>query len=175
MKEKIKKCYHILKKIVSGLILMCAILLIGARLIGLTPYVVLSGSMAPTYPVGSLIYVQKVEPNEIEVGDPITFVLNEDLVVATHRVVDIDDTHTYFYTKGDANDVADSSPVHYKNLIGKPLFMLPKLGYVVTFLSTQHGMVIGALALCCLFLFIFFPERAREMQEEETSDVTLPS
>ena len=33
-----------------------------------------------------LLYVKTVDPDSVKVGDPITFVLNEDLVVATHRV-----------------------------------------------------------------------------------------
>ena len=75
-------------------------LLVGVRLVGLTPFVVLSGSMEPTYPTGALIYVKKVPAEQIQVGDPITFVMNEDLVVATHRVVDIDGENQRFTTKG---------------------------------------------------------------------------
>ena len=74
--------------LVLGVVLL-AFLLVGVRLVGLTPYAVLSGSMEPTYHVGSLIYVGKIAPEEITVGTPITFVVNEDLLLATHRVVDI--------------------------------------------------------------------------------------
>ncbi|MDA4324587.1 signal peptidase I, partial [Escherichia coli] len=62
--------------------------------------------MEPEYPVGSLIYVDRVEPSEISIGDPITFVMNESLMVATHRVVDIKEDGS-FITKGDANDTVD--------------------------------------------------------------------
>ena len=85
-----RRIWSVITTIVVILIVFLAIALVGVRVVGLTPYTVLSGSMEPTYHVGSLIYVKEVEPSEVEVGDPITFVVNEDLLVATHRVVEID-------------------------------------------------------------------------------------
>ena len=79
--------------LVLGVVLL-AFLLVGVRLVGLTPYAVLSGSMEPTYHVGSLIYVGKIAPEEITVGTPITFVVNEDLLLATHRVVSVSENST---------------------------------------------------------------------------------
>lgn len=79
--------------LVTAMILL-AVLLVGVRLIGLTPYAVLSGSMEPTYHVGSLIYVQDIDPADVTVGTPLTFVVNEDLLLATHRVVDIEVRNT---------------------------------------------------------------------------------
>ena len=67
-----------------------AILLVGVRVIGLTPFAVLSGSMEPTYHVGALIYVKPIDPADVEVGMPLTFVVDESLLVATHRVVGIE-------------------------------------------------------------------------------------
>ena len=138
-------------------VMLLAAALVGVRLFGLTPYAVLSGSMEPTYRVGSLIYVKDIAPEDVTVGTPITFVVNEDLLIATHRVVDIaiveereepvlDENGTevldengdpvmqvvrleepvyYFQTKGDANDDVDGSPVHYKNVVGTPVFTVP--------------------------------------------------
>ena len=91
----IRKLFRWISNIAVIAILICAILLVGVRIVGLTPYAVLSGSMEPTYHVGSLIYVQKIDPAEITVGMPITFVVNEDLLMATHRVVDIEEFTTY--------------------------------------------------------------------------------
>lgn len=67
-----------------------AILLVGVRAIRLTPFAVLSGSMEPTYHVGALIYVKPIDPADVEVGMPLTFVVDESLLVATHRVVGIE-------------------------------------------------------------------------------------
>ena len=66
----IRKLFRWISNIAVIAILICAILLVGVRIVGLTPYAVLSGSMEPTYHVGSLIYVQKIDPAEITVGMP---------------------------------------------------------------------------------------------------------
>lgn len=85
-----KKIWNFISTLGVVLVICLAVLLVGVRLVGLTPYAVLSGSMEPTYHVGSLIYVKDIDAAEIEVGTPITFVVNEDLLLATHRVVDIE-------------------------------------------------------------------------------------
>ena len=95
--KKFKLIWNIVTGAIVALFVVVAILLVGVRLVGLEPYTVLSGSMEPTYPVGSLIYVKSVDPQDVTVGQPITFVLNEDLVVATHRVVEIDEENHSVY------------------------------------------------------------------------------
>lgn len=50
------------------IVVVVALLLVGARLFGLQVYAVLSGSMEPTYHVGSVIYVEPVDPSEVKVG-----------------------------------------------------------------------------------------------------------
>ena len=98
-------------------VMLClAFLLVGVRLIGLTPYAVLSGSMEPNYHVGSLIYVQDIAPQDIVPctqnedgtyemdGTPITFVVNEDLLLATHRVVGVEYVTTKLEAVLDEND-----------------------------------------------------------------------
>ena len=68
-----------------------AMLLAGVRLVGITPYAVLSGSMEPAFPVGSMIYVKAVDPESIEVGDPITFYLDKESgVIAALRHIHLD-------------------------------------------------------------------------------------
>jgi len=143
--------------ILAALILLLAILLAGVRLIGYTPYVVLSGSMEPAYPTGSLIYVRKTAPEAVQVGDPITFVMPGGMT-ATHRVVEIDAVNKTFTTKGDANDTADGSPVPFENLIGKPALCLPYLGYVSAFLSRPPGMYLGWTSLAVVLILMFLPE-----------------
>ena len=96
--------------------MLLAVLLIGVRLLGVQVYSVLSGSMEPKYPVGSLIYVKAVDPYELKSGDVITFMLNEN-TVATHRIVEVvpdesDSGVVRFRTKGDANEAEDGSLVH---------------------------------------------------------------
>jgi signal peptidase len=127
--------------------------------------------MEPQYSVGDLLYVKKVDVNTIKVGDPITFVLNEDLVVATHRVIKVDTAEKHFYTKGDANDIADNDPVHFNNVIGVPQFSIPVLGYVSDFVQNPPGtyitIVVGILLIAAVFLPDLLVKKKDEEEEEQ--------
>ena len=160
-----KKLWNGLTTVLVALVVVLAVLLVGVRLVGLTPYVVLSGSMEPTYHTGSLIYVKKVDPFTIEAGTPITFMMDED-TIATHRVVGVvpdeeDSTVIRFRTKGDANDAEDGTLVHYKNVIGTPVFSIPYLGYVSDYITNPPGMYIGFTVLGIIILMLFAPDLLR--------------
>ena len=165
--QLLKKIWNISFTILVGLIVLCAVFLMGSRLLGYQVFNVISGSMEPTYSVGDLIYVQDVNPYEIEVGTPITFVLNENLVVATHRVVEVDEENQHFYTKGDANDTADASPVHFNNVIGVPQFSIPLLGYVSDFVQNPPGMYITVAVGFILILVVFLPDFFGKKKKED--------
>ena len=162
MNKTIKKIWNWISGVLVGIVVLLAIALVGVRLIGLEPYVVLSGSMEPTYHVGSLIYVKDVDPYELESGDVITFMLDED-TVATHRIVEVvpdetDSTVVRFKTKGDANAAEDGSLVHYKNVIGSPVFTIPQLGYVANYIQNPPGTYIAISAGAILLLLVFLPD-----------------
>lgn len=153
-----RKIWNVVYSVIVAVVVLLAVAFVGVRVVGLQPFTVLSGSMEPTYHTGSLIYVKSVEPQDVHVGDPITFVLNEDLVVATHRVIEIDAENERFYTKGDANESADGSPVHFNNLIGVPVFTIPLLGYVANFVTNPPGMYIALAGVAVLLLLTFVPD-----------------
>ena len=154
----LKKIWNIASTILVILVVLCAVFLMGSRLLGFRCFTVLSGSMEPVYSAGDLLYVKSVDPNDVKVGDPITFILNEDLVVATHRVVEIDAANQHFYTKGDANDIRDEEPVHFNNLIGVPQFNIPKLGYVADFIQNPPGTYVAIGAGVVILLLVFLPD-----------------
>jgi signal peptidase I len=149
------------------LIIVLALLLVGARLLGLQVFTVLSGSMEPAYKTGSVIYVRPVEPSEIEIGSPITFVLNESLTVATHRVIDIDASNQRFYTQGDANESPDGAPVNFKNLLGTPVFTIPYLGYVANYIMSPPGMYFAIGGVMILLLLVFLPDLLDEDKKKQ--------
>ena len=151
-----------ISSILVALVVILALLLVGARVVGLQVFTVLSGSMEPTYHTGSLIYVKEVDPYTIEVGQPITFMLNEN-TVATHRVVGIvpdeeDPTVIRFRTKGDANEAEDGGLVHYKNVIGVPVFTIPYLGYVADYIQHPPGTYIALSGGAVLLLLAILPD-----------------
>ena len=154
----IKKVWSILSTAFVSLVVITAIFLMGSRVVGYRVFNIVSGSMEPAYSVGDLIYVKEVDPATIVPGDVITFVLNEDLVVATHRVVRVDAEKQRFYTKGDANETEDGMPVHYNNVIGIPQFAIPGLGYVSDFIQHPPGSYITIAAVAILLILTFAPD-----------------
>ena len=167
MKNTAKKIWNIISTILVVLIVLCAVFLMGSRLLGFQCYNVISPSMEPEFCVGDLIYVKSTDPETIKEGDVITFLVNEDLVVGTHRVVRVDREHQRFYTKGDANDIEDRDPVHYNNVIGVPKFAIPKLGYVSDFIQNPPGTYITLGVGLALILIVFLPDMLRRKNEEE--------
>lgn len=176
-----KRIWNIFTTVFVVLIVTLAVLLAGVRAAGLTPYKVLSGSMVPKYPVGSLIYVKKVNASEVRVGDAITFVLNKNLVVATHEVYKIDKENQCFYTEGIANKdengniQKDANPVLFHNLIGKPVFCVPFLGYASQFFATSPGMyiLIGFIAL--LIFMTFYTNIKAKFHKRGSNERVMPS
>ncbi len=173
MPNSLRKIWDTVTTVFVALVVLFAVFLMGSRLMGLQVFNVISGSMEPTYSVGDLLYVKTVDPDSVKVGDPITFVLNEDLVVATHRVVSIDGENRLFTTKGDANETEDANPVHFNNLVGVPVFAIPLLGYVSAYIQSPPGMYVAIALGILLVAAVFLPDmlskgKTREKKEELT-------
>ena len=172
MKRSIRKTWNIISTVLVALVVLLALLLVGARLFGLQVFTVLSGSMEPTYHTGSLIYVKKVDPYTIQNGQVITFMLDED-TIATHRVVGIvpdeeDASVIRFRTKGDANKTEDGGLVHYKNVIGTPVFTIPYLGFVANYIQHPPGMYVAIAAGAVLLMLTFLPDVFAPEEKTET-------
>lgn len=162
MKRSVKKTWNIISTVLVALVVLLALLLVGARIFGLQVFTVLSGSMEPAYHTGSLIYVKKADPHAIQPGQVITFMLDEN-TVATHRVVGVvpdeeDPSVIRFRTKGDANESEDGGLVHYKNVIGTPVFTIPFLGYVANYIQHPPGMYVAIAAGAVLLMLTFLPD-----------------
>ena len=162
MSKHLKKVWNAVTTVLVALVVVLALLLVGARLVGMQAFTVLSGSMEPTYHVGSLIYVRKADYRQLEPGDVITFLLSED-TLATHRIVavvpDEEDPETLrFRTKGDANATEDGSLVHYKNVVGTPVFTIPYLGYVASYIQNPPGTYVAINCGAILLLLLFLPD-----------------
>ena len=167
----LKKLWNALTTLIVIAIVILAILLAGVRLVGLTPYVVLSGSMEPNYHTGSLIYDKKVDPFTLKEGDVITFMVSED-TLATHRIVgvvpDEDEPGTIrFRTKGDANDSEDGTLVHYKNVVGTPVFTIPYLGYFSNWITHAPGKYIAITAAVVFLILLFLPDMLKRADEAD--------
>ena len=162
MKTTIKKIGNVVTTVLVVAVVLLAIALAGVRLFGLQVYTVLSGSMEPAYHVGALLYDKKVDPAQLRPGDVITFMLDEETIV-THRIVEVvpdeeDPSVIRFRTKGDANAAEDGSLVHYKNVLGTPVFAIPKLGYFANFVQQPPGLYVAIAFGAVLVLLAFLPD-----------------
>lgn len=146
------KLLNALASFILILVILISFALFAPRLLGYNIYGVLSGSMLPTLKVGSVIYVKPCKASLIEVDDIITFKLAADSdVVATHRVIAIDD-ELNFTTKGDNNNEADGTPVSPSRLIGKVIFTIPFLGYFSQFIQTSSGLIFSVMILIVMII-----------------------
>lgn len=165
-----------LSTVLITIVVLLTVLLAGVRLFGLTPYTVLSGSMEPTYHVGSIVYVKKVDVTTLKVGDPITFHLTGN-VIATHRIIEVHGAGTSdlgFRTQGDANKTEDGiTPA--TAVIGKVVFNIPYLGYVSNFVQRPVGIicVVGTSAVVLLIsniIDLIFSKRKDSEPESGTGE-----
>ena len=123
------------------------------RFMGYEVFNVVSGSMEPEIPVGSVAYIEPTDPVELEEGDVISF--NQNGSVILHRVVSNHQVEGYLITKGDANEQEDLEEVPYQNVRGREVRHIPVLGQLMMILSSTVGKVLlFTLALCGALLNI---------------------
>lgn len=162
--RKLKKIWDRIVLLLIVFLAVLAALVAGPHLFGMQVYCVLSGSMEPAFPTGSLLYVKAADPSDVQVGDPITFLLSNE-ITATHRVVRIDAQMQQFYTKGDNNEQEDTAGVPFQNLLGKPVVCIPYLGYVSNFLQHPPGLYLAIAAGAVLVLLILIPDLFDRMEK----------
>ena len=137
-------------------------------LFGHSLMVVVSGSMEPTFPVGTLILSRQATPSQVEVGDIITFygTVGSTTGVITHRVAAKMGTgdDAVLTTKGDANPVQDPNPVMKEGLIGIVIWQSPFWGRVVGTLRKKQVFIPLLLIPLALLLGERFLRRASARQ-----------
>jgi signal peptidase len=168
--------------IVFGFILVCNLTIIikgsvhperPPSVFGVTPLVVLSGSMSGEaedhIEIGDLIFSAKVAPSELTVGDIISFMDGESVV--THRITAISHDETgklQFTTKGDANNAEDLRSVSEDNVVGVFKCRIGKVGDFALFLQTPLGMVLFiALPMLGFIIYDILRRRHYALKEDK--------
>ena len=119
-------------------------------LMGLRPYVVRSGSMEPALQTGSLCFVNvRASYQDMKQGDVAAFRLSGGGQVL-HRVIQV--TEEGMETKGDANDLSDGISVTEGNYIGKAIFSVPALGYLIVAVQSGKGKILCFTGIVCLLI-----------------------
>ncbi len=175
MNKYIKTTLKIINTLIVTLTVIIVLIVLGTKLLGIQMFTVLSGSMEPEYPTGSLIFVKPAAASELEEGDVITYMLSE-TTISTHRIIEVEndeDGTLSFRTKGDANEIADAKPVLEENVIGTPVFVIPKLGVVMSNIQNPPGKYAALAIGLSLILFVFVTDsftKDKKKKDEPESD-----
>lgn len=144
---------------IIGIVMIVAVIfltlpIVLPNMIGYKVFTVVSGSMEPTIPTGSLIYVKGIEPDTIKAEDVIAFYgIGENSGVVTHRVVSNNVSEKSIVTKGDANEKHDVNPVDYNRVIGIVVNHMPLIGYWAKLFLTPVGKLIAIFIIALGFIF----------------------
>jgi signal peptidase len=139
---------------------------------------VLTGSMTPGIPVGSIVMVRPVDPSTLQVGDVATYQAEPGKsAYITHRIAKIDTTaaQTEFTFKGDANRGPDLDPVVAKQIRGEVWFHVPYLGSVRDALHGKGGVTLWATLLLAGYALSQVGAGLRERREKQQAQpVEIP-
>ena len=171
-------------KIGYGIFVAAIVLLGSLLLVSIIPVpgnievkIVQSGSMEPAIKTGALVVIKPSD--EYRVDDVIMF--GEDTktkVPTTHRIV-ADEVRSgvfYYTTKGDANEDPDPQQVKQSEVIGKVLFSIPYLGYVLDFAKKPMGFIllIGVPATLVVFDEVAnILRETRKLKMKKEDDLTI--
>ena|SRR3989344_4478657 len=144
-----------LKAVIFGIMPFLIFMMVTSRspvIFGIRSFVILTWSMQPTLPVGSVVFTQNFPA--YQAGDIVAF--KNGNVNVTHRIIDFEvkEGSTLYKTQGDANNSSDSQLISQDNILGKAFYHLPYLGKLTMFLKTMHGFL--ALIVFPAFVFIVF-------------------
>ncbi|WP_168209117.1 signal peptidase I [Agromyces intestinalis] len=126
---------------------------------GSTPYTIVTGSMEPRYPAGTLLVVTPTDPHAVRIGDVITYrPASGGYRLVTHRVVEIvqpgpDETAPSFVTEADASGASDPQPVAPTQVSGRVWYAVPWVGAINNFVN---GDLLRAFVAPMLAGMLFF-------------------
>jgi len=164
------------------------------NLFGYSMFRVVTGSMEPTIPVGSLLLCKQVDMDAVQVGDIICFRARESAILGqmvTHRVTGIftdADGSLLFETRGDANLAADGFMVSQINFVGKVTWYTGAnsvLSSILSFFSNKIGflacivipiLLLGGLLMkeCVNNIRSELYKAMRELEREEAPGEPMP-
>ncbi|WP_142255394.1 signal peptidase I [Bacillus sinesaloumensis] len=129
---------------------------------------VLSGSMEPLLEPGDIIFVEELDPNQVQMNDVITY-RNGQQTFVTHRVIDIirTDGQLSFQTKGDANNVEDQELVSPNQVVGALKFHIPKVGHIVN--EMKNPLAISIVFAIMIAFYLIKRIRVLSMSNQEQS------
>lgn len=170
IKKFLKYTLKILGFLVISIMIGYCVFMMNARLLlheqlpmlaGYGNAIVLSGSMEPEFTVNDWLIIHEQE--SYEVGDIITFIDNDNMLV-THRIIKINDDE--IITQGDANNVHDE-PISIEQVKGKVIKIFPKVGYIISFVQNPFFIVTIIILVFILMEHSYSKEKKQKSENLE--------
>jgi signal peptidase len=168
--------------LLAFVLLLAALVVIVPAATRSTPYTILTSSMEPGMPPGTLVIVKPIDPDDIRIGTIITYQIDSgEPAVVTHRVVEIQgptlpDGDSTFITKGDANSAPDGKPVMTVQIRGAVWYSVPYVGWVNNIVNGDLRAVVIPIVAGLLFLYAGWMivsnsiQRRRRRRRQEAED-----
>ncbi len=135
------------------------------RYMGYEVYSVVSPSMEPAIPEGSVVYVEPTRPELLEVGDVVAY--HTGTSVVTHRITVNQRVVGELTTKGDANEEEDPVKVGYTMVIGKVTRHIPYIGSLMAVYASPIGKAYALVFAACGLMFNLLASRMRARKREK--------
>ena len=145
--------------LLAFVLLLAGLVIVVPAVSGSTPYTILTSSMEPGLPPGTLVIVKPIDPHDIRIGTVVTYQLESGSpVVVTHRVVEIQapslpGADPSFITQGDANAAPDAEPVKSVQVRGALWYSVPLIGWVNNLVNGDLRAVVIPVVAGLLFLY----------------------
>ena len=166
MKEGKIKLFLKIKAIINTILVIIILLYVSViaiqkisgnrSVLGIRIYNIATSSMIPKYKVNDIILVKDIKPNELKVGDDVTYKGKEKELAGkliTHRIIDIKEENNkkIITTKGINNDLADPE-IEESQVIGKVVCIIPVISFIHKLITTQVGFFI--IIFCPIVLLV---------------------
>lgn len=168
--------------VILSVAVVLAVAVLIPRLAGATPYTILTGSMRPGFPPGTLVVIKPASVSDIGTGDVITYQLRSgEPTVVTHRVTVVGQNlrgEKQFTTQGDANNIADAEQVMPVQIKGKLWYSVPYLGYVNDAVTGKERRITTIIVVSGLLLYASFMfsgslrDRMRKPRRHSSADAS---
>jgi signal peptidase len=147
----------VMAALLVALAAVAALVIVVPAVSGASALTVLTSSMAPKFPPGTLLVVRPTEVDDIAVGQVLTYQIESGRpAVVAHRVVERSvelDGSVSFTTKGDNNAVADPDPVREVQVKGTLWYAIPLLGWINNVVTGESRAVLVPVAAVLLFAY----------------------
>ena len=143
---------------------------------GYKQYIVMTGSMQPSYNIGDLIFEKEIAKEDIKLNDVITYSLESGQDTVTHRVIDIieENGETYYQFKGDNNNSPDPDLVTYEQIQGKVIYKIDKLGSLIAEFVSGTGVILILIIFILSYMKTNRKEERRIAREDARSRYNKP-